>query len=471
MKPGIAAWIFVLLFACACGVPNKPLAPVPSVMLDGVDPEVRDAVLTAHREAVAEPESGPASGRLGMVLQANALYPPAVLAYERAIQLDPDEFAWRYYLAATLEQQSKLEEAVEMITEALRIRPDYAPAVTKRGELLFDLGRLEESDAVLTSLLDDHPASAQALYDLARVKYQQGDFSAAEDFYRKATTAYPTFGAAYHGLALTEKRLGRDAESAKSFELAERYKEDQPPREDPVIDQMWDLRTGLLSRVDRAQQLFVQGDREGASRLLREVLEQDPENLDSLLNLLFLGPIDGELSAKDMGGFYNRARQIAPRNSKVYLYYANVLNDDGKPDAAIATLNKAIELKPDDVEAHALLGVILEEKHRPAEAIEQYRRALAVDPSHRRARVQLAQLLVNLGRYQEAIPELHRVIEVDDSSTSGALLFLAEAYASTGDVDRALEYLQHAQTRARRTGPPELLAQIEEGLRQLGSRR
>lgn len=466
-----AATVLPLLLLCSCGAPNEPLAPVPTPSVEGVDPEVRAAVQTAHRQAVAEPENGQASGRLGMVLQANALYPTAVLAYKRAIQLEPGEFAWRYYLGTTLQQQSELGEAADALSAALRIRPDYIPAVIKRGELLFELGRLEESSDVFESLLEEDPKSAQGLYDLARVKYQQGDFKAAEDLYRQATRAYPTFGAAYYGRALAGQRLGREAESVEDFELAERYKDDQPQLEDPVFQQMSDLRTGLLSRVDRAQQFYLHGYPKEASQLFQEVLEQDSDNLDSLLNALFLGPIEGQPSAAKMEAYYTRARQLAPRNPQIYLYYGNVLSEFGKDDAAIATLNKAIELKPDSAEAHTVLGRILEKKNRSSDAIRQYRQALTIDSSFRAARVQLAQILVNLGRYQEAIPELREVIQVDDASTSAALLFLAEAYASTGEVDRALETLQHARTRARKTGPPELLEQIEEGLRQLGSRR
>src|ERR1043166_1676879 len=90
--PWMAALGCAVLFAGSCAGP-VPAVPTPSV--EGFDAEVRDAILAAHRQAVSEPSNGQASGRLGMVLQAHALYPPAALAYQRAIRLEPDEFAWR----------------------------------------------------------------------------------------------------------------------------------------------------------------------------------------------------------------------------------------------------------------------------------------------------------------------------------------------------------------------------------------
>ncbi len=442
--------------------------PVPASSLEGVAPEVRDAVLAAHSRALAEPENGQASGRLGMVLQANTLYPQAVLAYQRAIRLEPGEFAWQYYLALTLQEMSKLEEAVDQLAAALRVRPDYAAAVLKRGELLFELGRFEESNATLEPLLANHPRSPEVLYALARVKYAQEKLPAAEDLYRRASQAYPAFGAAYYGLAVTGKRLGHDAESAKNFELAERYKDAAPHDGDPLREQMLDLGASFGIRIRRALTKVQQGEVEEASRLFQEILKQDPYNLDSLLGVLFLGPIGGRPSQQEMETFYERARQIAPENPQLYMYYGALLRNYGNNDAVITALSRAIELKPDYAPAHTLLGAVLEEEKRPDQAIEHYRLALAGLPSYRLARVQLTQLLVKKGHYREAIPELHRVVEVDDAATSISMVYLAIAYFNSGDAEKARHYLKQAQTRVEESGPPALLQEIEQIEQRIG---
>ena len=206
----------------------RPVPPVPAVSLDGLDADVRGAIEKARDEAVAQPRSGQASGRFGMVLEAHTLYVPAVLAFQRAIRLDPKEFAWRYYLAVAREYASQPEQALAAVSDALRIRPDYTPAVLKRGALLLKLGRFQESDAVLEPLLAQNPGSAETLYTLGRVKFAQGDFPAAEDLYRRACEAYPTYGAAWFGLAEAGRRLGHNAESEKNFRLAESYKDRNP---------------------------------------------------------------------------------------------------------------------------------------------------------------------------------------------------------------------------------------------------
>jgi protein O-GlcNAc transferase len=466
MKLGVPAIsALAALFACSR---VSPVPPVATLSLGGVDPEVRDAIITARNQAVAQPKNGHASGRLGMVLEANTLYPQAALAYRRAILLEPKEFAWRYYLALTLQQDSKLEEALDAVSTALSIRPSYSAAILKRGELLFKLGRPKESIATLESLLAQDPKSAATLYALARVKYAQEDLSAAEDFYRRACQAYPTFGAAYYGLGVTEKRLGRPADSAKNFALAERYNGDSPAVEDPLFSQMSELATGVSTRLLQADQMLHQGALQEASRRFQEVLKRDPNDLDSILNVLYLAPLVGQPSGEEVESLYARGRRINPQIPKLYLFYGSALAGQGNYDAAVTAAKKAIELKPDYADAYVFLGGMMEKHNLPDQAIEDYRLALAAQPSYRPAHLQLGRILVTQGRDREAIPELLPALQVDDSDTSIVMVLLAQAYANSGDLGRAREYLKQARNRVLKTGPPDLLERIEQGLKQVG---
>jgi tetratricopeptide (TPR) repeat protein len=452
------------LVACSC---STPIPPVPSVSADGLDPEVRDAILTAHRQAAADPSSGQASGRLGMVLHAHAIYPPALLAYERAIRLEPKEFAWRYYHALVVWQLSGPAKADKPLSDALRLRPGYAPAVLKRGDLLYQLGRFKESGEAYKSLLTEDPASAAALYGLARVKYAQGDVAPAEDLYSRACRAYPTFGAAYYGLALTERSLGNGTEASKDFDLAQRYSGDMPPVADPLGEQVVALETGVYYHLAQGDRQAKKGNMEEAARLNEQMLERDPENFGVLLNLLYLARFVERLAGQ-ADALYSKARQINPQVPLVYDYYGAVLARQGKFDAATAAFRKALELKPDYAEAHAALGEILEAQNRPDEAIEQYRRAQPPDSA---VQLKLWRLLILHGRGREAIPELLPALEQNDSYAALRRVLLGEAYLTAGDVDTARQYLEQARTRAQSDGPPGLAAQIDQELAQLAAPR
>jgi tetratricopeptide (TPR) repeat protein len=466
MMRGIAAVILGTLLELSCA---KSIPPVPVVSVDGLDEDVKSAILKARDEAVAQPKSAQASGHLGMVLQAHDLNQPAVPAYRRAVRLDPKDFGWRYYLALCLEKTGSLDQALASVSEGLRIRPDYAPAILKRAELLLELGRLPESAAVLEPFLEKNPDSPLALYFLGRVKFAQQNFAAADDLYRRAVQAYPAFGSAWFGLAETSKRLGHSAETEKDYQLAETWKDRSPPAADEYYAQMMTLATGILNRLMEAKKLLAKLEVERAAQIYKEVLKRHPDNLDSLVNLLDIARFPHQATPEEAEDLYQRARAANPRLPEVYMYHGTALAAQGKYDAAVAEIVKAIQLEPKNAEAHAWLANVREHQHRPAEAIEQYRIALAQQPDFRIARLELAKTLLFSGRSLEAIPVLLPALQVEDENTPVAMMFLVQAYVNTGDRATARKYLEQAHQYVLRNGPSRLLPQIESNLRSLGS--
>src|ERR1700722_976882 len=388
---GIASVILAALFELSCA---KSVPPVPAIQVEGLDADVRNALVKARDEAVAQPKSAQASGNLGMVLEAHTLYQPAVLAYQRAVRLDPKDFAWRYYLALCLEKTGQLDQALASVTEGLRIRPDYAPAILKRAELLLKLGRFPESAAALEPFLAKNPSSPLALYLMARVKFAQQDFAAADDLYRRATQASPTFGSAWFGLGETSKRLGRNAETEKDYQLAETHKDHYPPGNDELYLEMTKLATGIENRLIEAKKLMNKREFDQSSRIYKEVLKQYPDNPDCLVNLLFIAQFPNQATSAQVEDLYQRARSASPQLPEVYLYHGTALAAEGKYDEAVTELEKAIQLKPNNAEAHAWLADVREPQHKPADAIEQYRIAIQQQPDFRIARLDLAKNLL-----------------------------------------------------------------------------
>jgi tetratricopeptide (TPR) repeat protein len=466
MKRGIASVILAALLEWSCA---KSVGPVPAIPVDGLDADVKNAIVKARDQAVAQPKSAQASGSLGMVLEAHTLYQPAVPVYQRAVRLDPKDFAWRYYLALCLEKTGQLDEALVSVSEGLRIRPDYAPAILKRAELLLKLGRFPESAAALEPFLAKNPGSPMALYFLGRVKFAQQDFAAADDLYRRATEAWPTYGSAWFGLGETSKRLGRNTETEKDYQLAETHKDHYPPSDDELLLEMTKLATGIENRLMEAKRLMNKRDFDRSSQIYKEVLKQYPDNPDCLVNLLYIAQYPNQATPEEVEDLYQRARAASPQLVEVYMYHGTALAAEGKFDVAVAELDKAIQLKPNNAEAHAWLADVRERQHRPADAIEQYRIAIAQQPDFRVARLELAKNLLYAGRSREAIPVLLPALKVEDQNTPVAMMFLVQAYVNTGDRATARKYLEQAHQYVLRNGPSNLLPQIESNLKSLGS--
>lgn len=406
-----------------------------------------------------------------MVLQVNELYRPAVLLYERAIRLDPKEFAWRYYRALSLEQLFQLDQAMTAIDEALRIRPDYTPAILKRAALLFKLGRFKEADAALAPALAQNPGAAPILFQMAQVKFAEQDYQASEDLYRRASDAYPTYGAAWRGLAEAGRRLGHTADSTRYLQLAETYKDHTTVMPDELSDEIQKLATGIEPRLREAKQYMDKRQFDEATRLYKEVLRTHPDHPECLENLLYMAQFPNQSTPEEVEAYYAAAVRVTPQSPHVYLFHGTALAAQGKYDAAVAAIEKAISMKPNDPDAHVWLANVRERQNRPALAIEQYRLALAAQPDLRPARLELAKILLIAGRSREVIDVLTPTLQVRDHYTAHVMMMMTQSYANLGDREHVRQYLEQAHAEVLKNGPPELLPQIEAGLARVGASR
>ena len=308
-----------------------------------------------------------------------------------------------------------------------------------------------------------------ALYFLGRVKFAQQDFAGADDLYRRATEAWPTYGSAWFGLGETSKRLGRAAETEQDYQRAETNKDHYPPERDELYLQMTKLATGIENRLIEAKKLMNRREFDRSSQIYKDVLKQYPDNLDCLVNLLYISQYPNQATPDEVEDLYRRARAASPQLAEVYLYHGTALAAQSKYDEAVGEIAKAIQLKPNNAEAHAWLADVRERQRRPGDAIEQYRIAVTLQPDFRIARLELAKNLLYAGRSKEAIPVLLPALKVEDQNTPIAMMFLVQAYVNTGDRATARKYLEQAHQYVLRNGPSNLLPQIESNLRSLGS--
>ena len=97
------------------------------------------------QSAQAMTKSGLVRGRLGMAYDVNGLRDAALVTYEQAEILDPDDFRWPYFRALLIAETGELEQAIKTLERALAIDPDYAPAWLWRGAWLLEDGLLDEA--------------------------------------------------------------------------------------------------------------------------------------------------------------------------------------------------------------------------------------------------------------------------------------------------------------------------------------
>ena len=152
-----------------------------------------DAEAQIHAAISLEPNDREANFILGNVLRARQLYDEAEAAYWRAVELggsrgDTDALL---NLSSMQHRQGRFVEAVSVLEELLRLKPDYPEALGNLGVVFRDMGRAKEAEESLLRALKIAPDMAGAYVNLANLYGAGGRNTEAESAARAALALEP----------------------------------------------------------------------------------------------------------------------------------------------------------------------------------------------------------------------------------------------------------------------------------------
>jgi len=145
---------------------------------------------------------------LGVVLQNQGRIDEAIEHYSEALRIKPDYEKAHNNLGVTLQDQGRIDEAIEHYLEALRIKPDFEEAHNNLGAALKNQGRIEEAIEHYLEALRIKPDSEKAHYNLGVALKDQGRIDEAIEHYSEALRIKPDFEEAHNNLGVTLFRKG-----------------------------------------------------------------------------------------------------------------------------------------------------------------------------------------------------------------------------------------------------------------------
>jgi tetratricopeptide (TPR) repeat protein len=253
--------------------------------------------------------------RAGMANERTGNYPAAVKAYERGLEVEPENVELLNSLGFALFQQGESEEAVIALEKALKVDPAHWKAHNNMALASIDIGELELAEAHYRESLAIEPQPA--IYnDLGFVLERQGLPHEAADMYRKSLALEPESVTAHYNLAAYLARSGEFAEAEGHFRAA------------LETDPSTQAYTGL------GVVLWQQGRADEAIASLQDAIE------------------------------------AAPDNAAAYDHLANIFVQQGKFEEAVQTYRLLIRNQP-SAAAHRELAQVLTRLGRKDEASKE----------------------------------------------------------------------------------------------------
>ncbi len=198
-------------------------------------------------------------GHLGSIYDVHGWSSEALFCYQHAIRFERQNFRW-LYLLGRLTYTTQPDEAVESLSRAIKINPQYTPAYVYLVQSLRRIGDIEAAKKQTKRLQQLIPSNSLAYLWLGELAFSQGQFKQATQQLQMALKFNPNQTEARTKLIQAYFAQG-DFESANRYQLYTASTTEHQEIEDPIWESVTDL--GLSSRwfLERAnrymkQQLF-----------------------------------------------------------------------------------------------------------------------------------------------------------------------------------------------------------------------
>ena len=421
------------------------LLEIPDVNLDLVERAVRDQLL-AERAKVAQNTRRPPLelatlyGHLGELYVIYDLVAPAEAALRNAIALDPDSPRWPYILGTILQLDRRMDESTRQF-EASIAAQENGPALMRLAKIQLEQGDLAEARTTYQRARSLAGYEAGAAAGLGRVALEEERPLEAIPLFEEALAAQPRATALNYQLGLAFRAVG---ESERAREVLARRGDGEFRFPDPIAMELQQSATGVGAMLSLGRLSLAEGLDSVAEERFRKAVEIDPMSAAAHRSLGGVlqqqGKIDEALVSLE------RAIQLEPDRAGVRYSVAQLLmnNPDAEGqrlDRAIGHLEAAIAQAPDFVPGLLDLANARRRVGRNADALEALDRALQLRPGSAGIRFQRAQLLLASGRSTEALDELKRVAESDDPTvrSSRARSDIAQMFTTLGQATQATQ--------------------------------
>jgi Flp pilus assembly protein TadD len=271
----------------------------------------------------------------------------------------PEQPEFYFDLAEAYSESGQDEKAISLYHQALRLKPDFRPALHRLGVALAKSGQLPRAAEVLESATRLTPVDATMLNDLGLVYRRQGRVADAVAAFQKVVNLDPDMPQAYNNLG------------------------------------------GSLSEL---------GDRAAAETAFRAAIRVQPDFGAAHTNLANLIAARGDFRAAEY--HFEKAIQIDPKYAAARYDYALVLGQREMFEKARGQLEEAVRLDPDRADAHNALGDMLAIAGKTEDAIRHYRRAIQLSPELAVAHFNLGAALASQGKKREAEQHFRRAAEL-----------------------------------------------------------
>ena len=366
------------------------LPEIPTVNLDGADPEISKVVGMARKSVEQNPRTAATWGHMGMILHAHGFSDAAQTCYQAAANLEHKTPFWPY-LRGHLYQHGPggPEAALSHFQLAASRAPANSMAQLRLAETLLELGRLEEAEAEYRKTLAAAKDDPLAQLGLGKVAVARRQYREALEYLEAVSGSPLTQNESCAMRASVHDRLGESTAAERERERLAELPEDGLRPDDPMI-LVLQMEVGVRVQLANAEKLMAQNRIADVMVVVENAVHRYPDSFEAWAALGNACGMAGDPAGAEKA--VRKSIQLAPKNAEGWLSLANVQIWQRRHQEAMESIQKSLALNPKNGAAYFSLGECRRALGDTAGAAEAYRDVLRYAPKHPQAKERLEEL-------------------------------------------------------------------------------
>ncbi|KAL8191684.1 hypothetical protein R6Q57_028415 [Mikania cordata] len=371
----------------------------------------------------------------GICLQMQNMGKQSFECFSEAVKLDPQNACALTHCGILYKDEGRLVEAAESYQKALETDPLYKPAAECLAIVLTDIGtslklagNTQKGIQKYYDAIKIDPHYAPAFYNLGVVYSELMQYDTALNCYEKAALERPMYAEAYCNMGVIYKNRG-DLELA--IACYERCLAVSPNFEIAKNNM-------AIALTDLGTKVKLEGDINQGVAYYKKALYYNWHYADAMYNL---GVAYGEMLKFEMAiVFYELAFHFNPHCAEACNNLGVIYKDRDNLDKAVECYQLALSIKPNFSQSLNNLGVVYTVQGKMDAAASMIEKAIVANPTYAEAYNNLGVLYRDAGSISLAIEAYEQCLKIDiDSRNAGQNRLLAMNYINEGTDDKLFE--------------------------------
>ncbi|MDA7657779.1 tetratricopeptide repeat protein [Verrucomicrobia bacterium] len=408
-------WLIPLLIVTVLIVSIPYLSPPPPDIsipkdLESLEPQLKAYIEERVTWVAKAQKEGHRHATLGTIYAVNGLWNEALVQFENATILDPDQPLAFLYRAVALQETGELTKSVEQYKHLCRRFSSFPQGFARLGQAQLKIGATKEAQKAFERLILLAPNEWRGYTGLGDSLLRQGLSDEALPHLNKALSIDPNIGIARHLRGLAYQRTGKSEEAER--ELAAGAGAVYYPMPDPWSATAPQHFRRLQDQFSVANDYMDAGRPQQALPILLQAQQWHPDNQSLLTNLARAHAALGNLpEAKET---LSHLLNLDPDNLSALVIATDVELDLGNPSQAEQYANTAVNNHPDAPPGHLALATVLLNTDRLEAGVQSYKNAFDRDPQNPLIAMELGDVLMRLlDRPTEALIYYLKASEID----------------------------------------------------------